>query len=152
MTTFTGTQKNRAQHNTSASGNAWHDNNKVAAIAGPLLTTDKVVGLEVPAGVELSTLRWYGGDFETDASPTLTMNIGYRSKLPGGSLVANPTYFASASTAFRAATTAWQELVFTPIKFDEPVEITFIPQAAATAQSAAVDLNVQGGGRVVGIA
>ena len=148
MPTYTGTQKATAQHATSASGNAWNDVNKVTPAAA-LTTSDVAVWLEVPAGVELTRLRYRAGDFDT--ATTLTMNIGYRTKLPGGSAT-NLTYFASASTAFQASTLAsWQELVFEPVKFDEPVEIVAIPAASATGVSGTPSMHVQGFGIVRGI-
>ena len=147
MTTFTGIQNGRAIHSTQDCGNAWIDSNKITPAAA-LATTDVIVALTVPAGVKLETLRYYGGDFDTGT--TLTVNIGYRTRLPGGSATAL-TYFASASTVLRAATTAWKELVFEPIKFDEPVDIVFIPSAAATGVSGTPSLYVQATGAMVGI-
>lgn len=147
MPTYTGAQKGRPQHSTNECGNTWMDSNKVTPSAA-LALADVVVGLEVPAGVRLETLRFYGGDFDTGT--TLTTNIGYRTKLPGGSAT-NATAFASAATTLRAATTSWQELVFEPIKFDEPVEIIFTVAAAATGVSGTPSVYVQGTGAVVGI-
>ena len=149
MTTYVGTQKNRAQYNTASSGNAWLDANTVV-VSAILTTADAVVALEVPAGVELNTLRFRSGDMDTGTG-TLTMNIGYRSKMAGGALAANATYFAAASTAFAAATTTWQELVFAPIKFNEPVEIVLVPAVAANALGASATALFQGTGNVVGI-
>lgn len=149
MTTYTGTQKGSTQHNSSAGGNAWRDQNTVVVTAAPA-TTDVIVALEVPAGVRLETLRFRSGDMDT-GTPALTMNIGYRSKLPGGALAANATYFASASTAFQAATTTWQELVFAAIKFDEPVEIVMVPAVNSAGLSAAATAYFQGEGVVFGI-
>lgn len=149
MTTYTGTQKARPPHASSASGNAWVGNNKVTVTAAPQ-TTDVIVGMEVPAGVELSGLRYRSGDMDT-AGTTLTMNIGYRSKLPGGALAAAPTAFAAASTAFQAATATWQEIVFAPIKFNEPVEIVLVPAANSGGLSASADLYMQAQGEVIGI-
>lgn len=149
MATYTGTQRGRAQHASSSSGNAWVDSNAVVVTAAPT-TADAIVAMEVPAGVELNTLRYLSGDMDTGTG-TLTMNIGYRSKLPGGALAANATYFASASAAFAAATTTWQELTFVPIKFDEPVEIVLVPAANANALAAAATARFQATGKVVGI-
>lgn len=149
MTTYTGTQKGRAPHASSASGNAWLESNAVVVAAAPT-TADAIVAMDVPAGVELNTLRFMSGDMDTGTG-TLTMNVGYRSKLPGGALAANPTFFASASAAFAAATTAWQELAFAPIKFDEPVEIVLVPAVAANALAAPATARFQATGRVVGI-
>lgn len=148
MTTYTGTQKGRAPHASSDCGNAWIANNAVTVSAN-LTTADVVVLMDVPAGVELSKLRYRNGDL--DGGTTLTANIGYRSKLPGGALAAAPTAFASASAAFQAANAAWQELVFDPIKFNEPVEVVLVPAAAASGLAAATTIKVQAMGEVIGI-
>jgi hypothetical protein len=148
MPTYTGAQKLNAPHATSSGGNAWNDINTVTPPAA-LTTADVAVLMDVPAGIELTRLRFRAGDFDTGT--TLTVNIGYRTKLPGGSAT-NLTYFASASTAFQASTlTAWQELVFNAIKFDEPVEIVAIPAANATGVSGTPSMFVQAFGIVRGI-
>lgn len=149
MATYTGTQKGTAQHNTSESGNAWRDSNTLIVSAN-LTTADAIVAMEVPAGVRLETLRFRSMDMDTGTA-SLTMNIGYRSKLPGGALAASPTYFASASTAFQAATATWQELVFNAIKFDEPVEIVMVPAANGNALSTPATAHFQCEGTVFGI-
>ena len=149
MTTYTGTQKGTAQHNTSECGNAWRDQNSVV-VSAILTTADVVVAADVPAGVRLETLRFRSGDMDTGTG-TLTMNIGYRSKMAGGSLAAAPTYFASASAAFAAATTTWQELVFNAITFNEPVEIVLVPAVAANALGASATAVFQVEGTVYGI-
>lgn len=148
MATYTGTQAGRAIHATEDCGNTWRDSNQVTPSAA-LATTDVVVGMVIPAGLRLETLRYRAGDFDTGT--TLTVNIGYRTRLPGGSAT-NLTFFAAASTAFQASTlTAWQELVFAPIKFDEPVEIVLIPAAAATGVSGTPSIYLQAEAAVVGI-
>lgn len=148
MPTYTGIQAGRAQQATSSAGNGWSDSNTITPTA-VLTTADVVVALQVPAGVRLETLRFRAGDFDT--ATTLTVNIGYRTRLPGGSATAL-TYFATASTALQASTlTAWQELVFASVKFDEPVEIVFIPAANATGVSGTPSLFIQATGAVVGI-
>lgn len=149
MATYTGTQKGTVQHNTSVGGNGWRDQNATVVTAAPT-TADAIVVLDVPAGVRLDTLRFRSGDMDTGTG-TLTMNIGYRSKMAGGSLAASATYFASASAAFAAATTTWQELVFNAIKFDEPVEIVMVPAVAANALGASATCVFQGEGVVYGI-
>lgn len=149
MATYNGTQRSRAQHSTNECGNAWHDSNAVVVTAA-LTTADVVVLGDVPAGTRLTKLRFRSGDLDTGTG-TLTANIGYRSKLPGGALAAALTYFASASAAFAAATTTWQELVFNEVKFDEPVEIVLIPAVGANALASAATINVQMDGMVVGI-
>lgn len=149
MPTYTGIQRSRAVHGTSPDGNGWRDSNAVTVNAA-LTTADAVVLADIPPGVRLETLRFRNGDLDTGTG-TLTVNIGYRSKLPGGTQTAL-TFFAAASAAFAAPNATWQELVFTPIKFDEPVEIVAIPAANANALAAAATVFVQVEGAVVGIA
>jgi hypothetical protein len=149
MPTYKGTQNLRAQHNSAAWGNAWIDSNAVAVPAA-ITTADRVVAIEVPAGTRLDTMRFRGGDFDTGA--TLVVNIGYRTKLVSGGSATNLTYFATASAALQAATATWQELVFNPITFDEPVEVVFTPTAGAAGQTGSQTLFVQATGAVVGIA
>ncbi|RTL00417.1 MAG: hypothetical protein EKK59_04510 [Neisseriaceae bacterium] len=148
MATYTGLQSGRAIHGTDCCGNTWRDSNQVTPPAA-LTTSDDLVLLSVPAGMRLETLRFRAGDFDTGT--TLTANIGYRTRLPVGSAT-NLTYFAAASTALQASTlTAWQELVFAPVKFDEPVDIVLIPAANATGVSGTPSIYVQGEAAVVGI-
>ncbi len=146
MATYTGVQNGRPTFATSDCG-VWMDSNKVTPSAA-LALADVIVAMDVPAGTRLETLRYYGGDF--DSGTTLTTNIGYRTKLPGGTATAL-TYFASAATTLRAATTAWQELVFEPIKFDEPVQIVFVVAAAATGVAGTPSVSVQATGVLEGI-
>lgn len=150
MPTYSGTQKNRPQHNSSASGNAWADNNAVV-VGAALTTADAIVALEIPAGVELTTVRFRNGDLDTGTG-VLAVNIGYRSRMAGGSLAAAPTYFAAASAALAAPNAGWQELVFPAIKFNEAAEIVVVPTVGANALGAAATLFVQGGGQVIGVA
>lgn len=147
MTTYTGIQKGRPTGSTTQYG-SWRDSNTVVVTAAPT-TSDAIVALDVPAGVRLETLRFRSGDMDTGTG-TLTMNIGYRTKLPGGTAT-SATFFASASAAFAAATTTWQELVFAPVKFDEPVEIVLVPAVAANALGASATAHFQGEGVMVGI-
>lgn len=149
MTTFIGTQRSRAQHATNTCGNAWSDSNAVIVTAA-LTTADAVVLGDVPAGTRLTKLRYRNGDCDTGTG-TLTANVGYRTKLPGGTATAL-TYFLSASASFAAANATWQEVVFNEVKFDEPVEIVLIPAVGANALSANATINVQMDGQVVGIA
>jgi hypothetical protein len=148
MTTYVGTQKGRAPLNSTGQVGPWADSNAVAVTAA-LTTSDAIVAMDVPAGVRLETLRFRSGDMDTGTG-TLTMNIGYRTKLPGGSQ-SSATFFASASAAFAAATTTWQELVFAPVKFDEPVEIVLVPAVAANALGATATAYFQATGVLEGI-
>ena len=147
MATYTGTQRGRAPIGTTACAGPWLDSNKVTPTAA-LGTSDVVVLLDVPAGVRLETFRFYNGDFDT--ATTAVYDIGYRTKLPGGSAT-DLDYIANDATAIRAATTSWQELVFEPIKFDEPVEIVLRASAAATGVSGTPSISVQAAGVMVGV-
>lgn len=147
MPTYTGAQKGRPPVNATGVNGPWFDSNKITPTAA-LALLDYVVLMDVPAGVRLETLRYYGGDFDTGT--TLTHDIGYRTKLPGGTAT-SMEYFANDTTVLRAATTAWQELVFEPIKFDEPVEIVLRASAAATGVSGTPSISVQAAGVMVGV-
>lgn len=147
MATYTGPQKSRAPNMATGPNGTWLDSNKVTPSAA-LALLDYVVLLDVPAGVRLETLRFYGGDFDTGT--TLTHDIGYRTKLPGGSATSYEA-FANDTTTLRAATTAWQELVFEPVKFDEPVEIVMRISAAAAGVSGTPSVYAQATGVMVGI-
>lgn len=147
MATYTGPQKSRAPNMATQGNGTWLDSNKVTPSAA-LALNDIVVLLDVPAGVRLETLRFYGGDFDT--ATTLTHDIGYRGKQPGSS-VSSLEAFANDTTTLRAATTSWQELVFEPVKFDEPVEIVMRISAAATGVSGTPSVYAQGMGVMVGI-
>lgn len=147
MATYKGAQSGRAPTLATGSVGAWIDSNKITPSAA-LALNDIVVMLEVPAGVRLETLRFYGGDFDTGT--TLTHDIGYRGKQPG-SAISSLEAFANDTTTLRAATTAWQELVFEPVKFDEPVEIVMRISAAATGVSGTPSLYVQGMGAFIGL-
>ena len=136
-----------ASHATAACGNAWADANKITPNAA--LTVGDVIVLEdVPAGVLLTSLEHFNGDFDTGT--TLAYNIGYRTKLPGGTQT-NLTAFATGATALRAAVTAYAGLTFEPVKFNEPVEIVMTVTAAAAGVSGTPSVNVRAGGLVVGI-
>jgi hypothetical protein len=147
MSTYKGLQSGRAQHNTAAWGNAWADNNKVTP-AATLVANDVVVLMDVPAGVRLDRFRYYNGDFDTGTA--LVYDIGYRTKLPGGSLT-SLAFWADDATVLRAATTSWQEIVFEPFVTTEPIEIVLIPSVAPTSTSGSPSISVQAAGQVVGI-
>lgn len=148
MPTYTGTQKGRPTFATADCG-PWADDNTVT-VTSNLTTADVIVAMDVPAGTRLQTFRYRAGDADTGGSPTLTMNIGYRTKLPGGSATAL-TYFASASTAFQSAQASWVELVFNPIKFDEPVELVLTPAANGAALGTPATMNFLATGVLFGI-
>lgn len=151
MTTFVGAQRGRPVHATSESGNAWADNNKVA-ITAALTTNDVVVLADVPAGVELTHLRYRAGDLDTGGSPSLAVRIGYRPKQGETAITEVLDAFGSGITALQASTlTAWQERVFEPVRFNEPVEIVLTPTAGAAALGAAADIFVDLRGIVRGI-
>jgi hypothetical protein len=147
MATYKGVQDSRAKHSTAAWGNRWGDSNKVTPTA-TLVSGDVVVLMEVPAGTRLETLRYYSGDF--DSATALVYDLGYRTKLPGGTQT-SAAYFADDATGLRAATTTWQELVFEPVQFNEPVEIILTCVTAPTSTSGSPSISVQASGAVVGI-
>lgn len=147
MATYKGTQSGRAQHATAAWGNTWSDNNKVTPSA-TLAANDVVVLLDVPAGVKLDRFRYKNGDFDTGTS--MVYDIGYRTKLPGGTLT-NTAFFADDATALRAAQTTWQEIVFEPFVTSEPIEIVLTVGTAPAGTSGTPAIDVQASGQVVGI-
>ena len=147
MTTYTGVQKGRPPFATADSG-VRQDSNTMTVTAAPA-TADAIVAMDVPAGTRLETLRYRSGDMDTGTG-TLTMNVGYRTKLPGGT-ASSATFFASASAAFAAATATWQELVFAPVKFEEPVEIVLVPAVAANALGGSATAYFQATGVLEGI-
>lgn len=147
MPTYVSNQVNRPPVNSTACGGLWMDSSKVTPSAA-LALADVVVLLDVPAGVRLETLRFYNGDL--DSGTTLQISLGYRTKLPGGSATAL-TAFGSALTTLQAATTSWQERVFEPIKFDEPVQIVATVSAAATGLSGTPSIFCQAMGVMVGV-
>lgn len=148
MATYTGAQKARPTFATADCG-PWADDNAVTVTAN-LTTADAIVAMDVPAGVRLHTLRYRAGDLDTGGIPSLTMNIGYRTKLPGGSQT-NLTYFGAALTGFQAAQASWVEAVFNPIKFDEPVEIVLTPAANGAALGTAAVANFLATGVLYGV-
>lgn len=148
MATYKGIQSSRAKLATSAFGNAWRDSNKVTPSA-VLVAADAVVLMEIPAGVRLETLRYYSGDFDTGTA--LVYDIGYRTKLPDGTQT-SLAYFADDATGLRAATTTWQEIVFEPVQFNEPVQIVLIPSVAPAGTTGTPSISVQATGAMVGVA
>jgi hypothetical protein len=147
MATYVSNQPGRPPLNSTLCVGPWMDSCKVTPSAA-LALNDVIVCIEVPAGTRLETLRFYGGDFDTGT--TLTASMGYRTKLPGGTATL-ATAFSTDATTLRAATTAWQELVFEPVKFNEPVQIIVTVSAAATGVSGTPSLYMQAGGVIEGI-
>lgn len=148
MPTYTGLQSGRAIHASSDDGNAWLDSNKITPPIA-LVAADVLTVLQVPSGIRLETLRFRGGDFDTGI--TLVFNLGYRTRLVGGTAT-NLTFFGTGLTTLQAATATWQELVFDSIKFDEPVDIVLTVTAGAAGVSGTPSLYSQGLGVVIGIA
>lgn len=147
MPTYTGTQSGRAIHASDDGGNAWLDSNKITPLVA-LVASDVLVVLQVPAGTRFETLRFRAGDFDTGI--TLAFNLGYRTRLVGGTAT-NLTYFGSALATLQAATATWQELVFDSIKFDEPVDIVLTVTTGAAGVSGTPSFIAQGMGVVIGI-
>lgn len=147
MPTYISNQPGRPPTASTMEVGAWIDSCKATPTAA-LALNDVVVLMDVPAGVRLETLRFYGGDFDTGT--TLQFSLGYRTKLPGGTAT-SAAAFGSALTTLQAATTAWQERVFEPIKFDEPVQIVITVTAAATGVSGTPSVYAQATGAMVGL-
>lgn len=147
MPTYTGLQSGRAIHASTDDGNAWLDSNKITPLIA-LAATDVLTLLQVPAGTRLETLRYRSGDFDNGA--TLSVNIGYRTRLVGGTAT-NLTFFATGLTTLQVASPTWQELVFDAIKFDEPVDIVAIVTTGATGVTGTPSVYAQGFGVVIGI-
>ena len=147
MATYVSNQPSRAPAASTGVTGPWLDSCKATPSAA-LALNDVVVLMDVPAGVRLETLRFYNGDMDTGT--TLQISLGYRTKLPGGTQTA-ATAFGSALTTLQAATTAWQERVFEPVKFDEPVQIIATVSAAATGVSGTPSIFAQASGVFVGV-
>lgn len=147
MPTYIGLQSGRAIHASDDGGNAWLDSNKITPLVA-LVATDVLVALQVPPGTRLETLRYRAGDFDTGTA--LAVNIGYRTRLNGGTAT-NLTFFATGLTTLQAATPTWQELAFDPIKFDEPVDIVVSVTTGAAGVSGTPSFYAQGSGVVIGI-
>jgi hypothetical protein len=147
MTTYKGLQSSRARSSTQPWGNTWTDSNKVT-LSAALATTDVIVLLDVPAGVRLETFRFYNEDMDTGT--TVVYDIGYRTKLPDGTMT-DLDYISNDGTVLRAATTTWQELLFEPVLFTEPVEIVLIASVAPAGQSGSKSIWAQATGSMVGI-
>ncbi len=148
MTTYKGAQSSRPKQASDDCGNTWHDHNQVD-ITAALTTSDEVVLMEVPAGVDLTQLQIRAGDLDTGT--TLTMNVGYRSLHPDQQEAANATFFASASTSFQAAQASWVDFVFAPKRFQEPVAIVLKPAANATGMSGTPSIYARATGVIRGV-
>lgn len=147
MATYKGLQSGRAQHNTSASGNLWGDINTVTPSA-TLVANDVVVLMDVPAGIRLHSFQYKNGDFDTGTA--VVYDIGYRTKLPGGTLT-SLAFWADDATALRAAQATWVEIVFTPFVTTEPIEVVLIPSVAPAGTSGSPTIDLRMSGSVVGI-
>ncbi len=76
----------------------------------------------IPAGLELSLLRFKLPDMDTNATPTLAAKIGYAPVDASSALAASDSYFRAAAALGQAA--AQVECDFVPITFQEDVKIT----------------------------
>lgn len=148
MTTYKGAQSARPKQASSECGNAFHDANEVV-ITAALTTSDEIVLMEIPAGVELTQLQLRAGDLDTGT--TLTMNVGYRSLHPDAVETAAPTFFGSALTSFQGAQASWVDYVFAPKLFKEPVAIVLKPQANATGLSGTPSVFARATGVIRGV-
>ena len=147
MATYVSNQPSRPPVNSTGVNGPWMDSCKATPSAA-LALNDVVVLMDVPAGVRLETFRFYNGDLDT--STTLAVKIGYRTKLPNGTATDDDA-FGSALTTLQAATTSWQERVFEPIKFNEPVQLIVTVTTAATGVSGTPSIFAQATGVMEGI-
>lgn len=107
-------------------GRAVFINDSVAVAANP--TANDTSDFRLPAGFELSTLRFKVPDI--DSSTGLTAKIGYAPVDPNSSLAASDAYFRAAAALGQAA--AQIECDFIPITFQEDVRITITWTVAAS--------------------
>lgn len=150
MTQYVSDQYTKApQASSSESGNAWADDSKVT-VGANLTTSDEVVLMRVPAGVRLTDLEYRAGDLDT-GTPSLTINLGYRSLHPDKNVADAFTAFLSASTAFQSAQASWVPLVFAPLEFQEPVAIVMRPQASGNALGTPADIYTRARGTIRGV-
>lgn len=88
---------------------------------------DIYIPLRILAGMEVVALIFNNEDLDSNGTPTIAVNIGYR---PVRSLpVVNATYWASASTLLQAAGTTL--VAAAPIKFEYDVDVIMTLTAAA---------------------
>lgn len=95
--------------------------NDSAALAANVTIND-TMDFRLPAGFELSTLRFKLPDMDTNGAPTLAGKIGYAPVDPASSLSAVDNYFRATAALGQAA--AQVECDFVPITFQEDVRIT----------------------------
>lgn len=144
MATYTSNQVGRPPTASTMEVGAWIDSGKATPTAA-LAINDVVVLLDVPAGVRLETLRFYGGDFDTGT--TLQFKLGYRKvrsgDVLGGSLAEDDDYFGATLTTLQAAVlkSAATRWAFTPLTFNCDVFITATVTAAATGVSGTPSLS-----------
>lgn len=102
-------------------------------------SVNDTLDFRLPAGFELSYLRFRPTDMDTNGTPTLAAKIGYAPVDPASSLAAVDNYF-KATAAFAQAAGA-VDCDFAPITFQEDVRITITwTTAAATFAAGTVDM------------
>lgn len=91
------------------------------------------VSFRLPAGLELSQLRFVVPDMDTNGSPALAGKIGYKAVDPASALVADDDYFRATGALGQAA--GLVDCSFPPITFQEDVmvQITWTTVAATFA-------------------
>lgn len=97
-----------------------------------LALNDTLDLIRVAGGTRLHTISKINGDFDTGA--TLAYSLGFRPVDAGGTLVANPTFFAAAGqTDLQAPVTgaAPTRFAFAPTDFNEDIYVTMTVTAAA---------------------
>lgn len=93
--------------------------NDKATIAAALAVND-TVDFKIPAGTEVSALRYYATDMDT-GTPALAFKVGYKSV--SGTTYDDDDYFSAARAIGQADGGA--ELFFPPITFEEDVMLRF---------------------------
>lgn len=94
----------------------------------------------LPGGVQLCDLFSVGDALDTNGTPTLQYQVGYRPVSSASSLAAAPTYFSATATTHRAAGRV--QYTFKPIKFEEDVFITVTVIAVAATLPAGAELHM----------
>lgn len=125
-------------------GRAVFINDYAAVGANP--TINDTVDYRLPAGFELSTLRFKVPDM--DASTGMAAKIGYAPVDPASSLSPNDAYFRAAAALGQAA--AQIECDFVPITFQEDVRVTITWTAAASGAFTAGTVYMTAGGNSKG--
>lgn len=93
----------------------------------------------LPGGAQLCDLFSVNDPLDTNGTPTLQYQVGYRPVNSASALAANPTYFSATATAARAAGRV--QYTFKPIKFEEDVFVTVTIVAVSATLPAGAELH-----------